>query len=242
VAADEAGNANLLPHLARTDTPPESGFDVPDFFCYIRGWLAYIRVKRTVKGPDSTTVDDLTTDELIALVRDGQRTEYYEEIVRRFQRDVLRIVSGMLYDRSATEDLVQQVFVNVFLHLEDYQIGRDLGSWIRTIARNAVREHIRKTSRYDRRLKAYGEILAVRQENEERSAELDQDRQQALAECMEQLSERALEAVRLRYHEGKSFASIAPQLKSSTGATRNLLARVRAKLRACIKRRMSQGG
>lgn len=193
-----------------------------------------------MKGSNSRTVEDLKTDELVTLVRDERRTEYFEEIVRRFQHDVLRIVSGMLYDRSATEDLVQQVFVNAFLHLKDYQIGRDFGSWIRTIARNAVREHVRKTSRYDRRLKAYGEILVTRPEDDERTDEHDQELQQALGACLEQLSERALEAVKLRYHEGKSFATIAPQLQGTTGAIRNLLARVRSKLRECIERRMSE--
>lgn len=219
--------------------PLEVGFDGPDFSCYICGCLAYIKVNGPVKGSDSRTVEDLTTDELVALVRDERRTEYYEEIVRRFQRDVLRIVSGMLYERSATEDLVQQVFVNAFLHLKDYQTGRDFGRWIRTIARNAVREHVRKASRYDRRLKAYGEILGAR-EDDERAADQDQERQQALEPCLEQLSERASEAVKLRYHEGKSFAMIAPQLQSTTGAIRNLLARVRAQLRECIERRMSE--
>jgi len=31
------------------------------------------------------------------------------------------------------------VFVNAFLHLADFELGRDFGAWLRTIARNAVR-------------------------------------------------------------------------------------------------------
>jgi len=194
-----------------------------------------------VTASNSATVRELTTDELVRLVRRG-RTDYFEEIVDRYQRDVLRIVTATLYDRSQSEDLVQQVFVNAFMHLADFQTGRDFGAWLRTIARNAVREHLRKNARYERRLKVYGELLSHRWENEDRAEEFDESLRRALEECLQRLPDKAAQAVRLRYHEGLDFAAMATNMDSSSGALRNLLSRVRVRLRECIERGMARQG
>jgi RNA polymerase sigma-70 factor (ECF subfamily) len=201
----------------------------------------HTRGERPVTIEDGRTARDLATDELVQLVRGG-RTDYYEEIVGRYQRDVLRIVTATLYDRSQTEDLVQQVFVNAFLHLADFEIGRDFGAWLRTIARNAVREHLRKNARYDRRLKMYGELAMRRWEDDQQARVFDESLHRALQDCLRRLPDKAAEAVRLRYHEGLDFAAIAASMESSAGALRNLLSRVRVRLRECIERGMARDG
>ncbi len=190
---------------------------------------------------NSQTGCDLTTDELVQLVR-AENTDYYQEIVNRYQRDVLRIVSFTLYDRSQTEDLVQQVFVNAFLHLADFELGRDFGAWLRTIARNAVREHLRHNARYKRRLKVYAELVSQRWEDDERAVELEESMQQALHDCMQRLSHKAARAIRLRYHEGLDFSTMAARMNTTAGALRNLLSRVRVRLRECIERRLARQG
>jgi RNA polymerase sigma-70 factor (ECF subfamily) len=194
-----------------------------------------------VTASNSATVRGLTTDELVRLVRSG-RTDYFEEIVDRYQRDVLRIVTVTLYDRSQSEDLVQQVFVNAFMHLTDFQTGRDFGAWLRTIARNAVREHLRKNARYERRLKVYGELLSQRWEDEDRAEEFDESLRRALEDCLQRLPDKAAQAIRLRYHEGLDFAAMATSMDSSSGALRNLLSRVRVRLRECIERGLARQG
>ncbi|TVS10275.1 MAG: sigma-70 family RNA polymerase sigma factor [Planctomycetaceae bacterium] len=190
---------------------------------------------------NSQTGCDLTTDELVQLVR-AENTDYYQEIVNRYQRDVLRIVSFTLYDRSQTEDLVQQVFVNAFLHLADFELGRDFGAWLRTIARNAVREHLRHNARYERRLKVYAELVSQRWEDDERAVELEESMQQALHECMRRLPHKAARAIRLRYQERLDYSTMAARMNTTAGALRNLVLRVRVQLRECIERGMARQG
>jgi RNA polymerase sigma-70 factor, ECF subfamily len=184
-------------------------------------------------------VADLTTDELIAAVLDGHG-EFYGEIVSRYQQSVLRIVTAMLYDRSTTEDMVQQVFVNAYQHLDRFEAGRDFGAWIRTIARNVVREELRRASRYEARLRMYGEVIAARWEDELQSEEHEQSVDKSLEECLKHLTDRAAEVVRLRYREGRDFNHIAEISQTSSGAARNLLSRTLAQLRECIQRTKSE--
>jgi len=194
-----------------------------------------------VASRNSQTGCDLTTDELVRRVRGGN-TDDYEEIVNRYQREILRIVSLTLYDRSQTEDIVQQVFVNAFVHLADFELGRDFGAWLRTIARNAVREHLRNHARYDRRLRAYGELVNQRWEDDDRAVDFDESLRQALHNCLQRLPPKAARTIRLRYHEGLDFRTMAARMNTTAGALRNLLSRVRVQLRECIERGLARQG
>jgi len=182
---------------------------------------------------------DLTTDELVRLVRGGD-IGHYEGIVSRYQGEILRIVSCTLYDRSQTEDVVQQVFVNAFLHLADFELDRDFGAWLRTIARNAVREHLRNNARYERRLKVYAELVSQRWEDDERAIEFEESVQQALHDCMQRLPHQAARAIRLRYQEALDFSTMAARMNTTAGGLRNLLSRVRVQLRECIERGLAR--
>lgn len=101
---------------------------------------------------------DLSTDEIIAAVRAGD-PEAYRQIVVRYQGEVLKIVNAMLVNYSAREDIVQQVFVNAYHGLHQYEPGRGFGQWLKQIARNKVREELRKQYRYQGRLEAYAKAL-----------------------------------------------------------------------------------
>ena len=189
--------------------------------------------------PDAESNPDLAIDELISLILGG-RTKLYEEVIRRYQQDVLRVVSTLLYDRGPAEDLVQEVFVNAYFALPRFRPGCDFRPWIRTIARNAVREQLRKQSRYDRRLKTYREILGARLVEDQAAERREQALIESLQKCVSRLPEREAAAVRLRYNEGKTFEEIAAILGSSSGAIRNLLCRARASLREGVEREVNR--
>ena len=146
----------------------------------------------------------------------------------------------MLYDRGASEDMAQQVFVNAYQHLDQFEPGRDFGAWIRSIARNVVREELRQVSRYDARLRVYGEVVAARWNDETVTDEYESAIDESLETCLQHLGERAKEVVRLRYHESCDFNQIAQMLQTTSGAVRNILCRTLAQLPACIQRSNSE--
>ena len=189
--------------------------------------------------PDPKPDAGLSIDELISEILGG-RTELYEEVIRRYQRDVLQVVSALLYDRGPAEELVQQVFVNAYFALPRFRRGSDFGPWIRTIARNAAREELRKQSRYDRRLKTYGRMLEARLADSERAAHREQTLIESLRACLGRLPQREATAIRLRYSEGKTFEEIAGVLGGTGGSIRNLLCRARATLRQSLEKEMDE--
>jgi RNA polymerase sigma-70 factor (ECF subfamily) len=203
--------------------------------------VTFVLLRHTyyVAAPVVTNLADLTTDELVSLVRSGD-TQCFEEIIRRYQREVMGVISHLLYDRAKTEELVQQVFVKTYLGLPEFRLGSDFGPWIRTIARNTVRQELRSQSRYDRRLETYWQMLSS-QLVDDRQAEVHR---RQLQECLDQglqgLPEREKMAIELRYHEGKTFEEIAGVLGITAAAARNLLCRVRAKLRESVLKELKR--
>ena len=101
-------------------------------------------------------------------------------------------------------------------------------------------EALRKQSRYNRRLKTYGEMLSARLAENQRAASDEQTLMESLQSCLGRLPEREATAVRLRYEQRKTFEDIAAVLGTSSGAIRNLLCRARARLRECIEREVNK--
>lgn len=175
-----------------------------------------------------------STDALIRRILAGEH-ELYAELVRRHQSDAWRSVAFFLRDPRATEDLVQQAFVNAFQHLDRFRPGADFGVWIKAIARNLAKQELRTRSREDRRMEVYQELLENRRTEERESAVGE-----ALRLCREKLPERGAEALAMRYERALSFEEIADALGATVNATRQLLSRVRVALRDCIEKRLAQ--
>jgi len=143
----------------------------------------------------------------------------------------------MLLDVSAREDVVQQVFVRAFQRLDQYEVGRGFGKWLKAIARNLVLEELRKRYRYQGRLDAYAQELEKRLAASEDIAdgETERERRNALRECLEGLESTTQRAIRMHYVEARPTEMVAQELGRNGGAVRTLLCRARAVLRQCLE-------
>src|SRR5262249_32006234 len=128
-------------------------------------------------------------DRVVAEVLAGE-TQAFADLVRMYQETVWRIAAALLRDRDATENLVQQVFVDAYFHLDQYAPGTDFGAWIRTVARNRLRKELRTAGREDRRLATYRERLAERLRAESGHRDDSDAYVAALRGCREQLPPR----------------------------------------------------
>jgi RNA polymerase sigma-70 factor, ECF subfamily len=176
-------------------------------------------------------------DRVVEQVLAGQ-TEAYREIIRLHERDVWAIAAAALQDRDATADLVQEVFVDAYVHLNRYERGRDFGVWLRSVARNLVREELRRRSRETRRLKIYRDHLAERYQDPsgaERHRALLTD---AHRTCRRELPDHSREVLELRYLHSLTVPQIASKVGRSIEAVNQLLYRVRSILRECIAKKM----
>jgi len=174
------------------------------------------------------------TDSIVVRVLGGE-IDAYEAIVRAYQQEVWKVVAAMLFDAQRTEDLVQKAFINAYQHLHQYQRGRDFGVWLKEIARNQVRQELRRSAREDHRLEVYHTHLLHTYDAPATSALADA-LAEALRDCTQMLPPASAKVVELRYQSGLNFGEIAALLGRTVAATRQQLARIRLALRDCLEK------
>jgi RNA polymerase sigma factor (sigma-70 family) len=180
----------------------------------------------------------LSDDELVRLVRAGD-VEFFALIVRRYEGVIAKVAAAILGDKVATENLVQQTFVNAYERLDQYEAGRDFERWLKGIARNLVREELRKHAREHNHLSHYRHYLgALYDDEEDEAGKHARALEGALRECRRHLGAAAARALALHYDDGLSVEQSAAAIGRTAAATRQLLFRARVALRDCVERRI----
>jgi len=91
---------------------------------------------------------DIGSDEpsLVALARKGDKTAF-GKLVKMHQRQVLRMVVGMIGDIDTAMDIVQDSFIRAYQALDSFEEGRPFYPWLSRIASNLAINHIKKYSK-----------------------------------------------------------------------------------------------
>ncbi len=94
-----------------------------------------------------STVSTSDAAALRAWVRSGDRRRAGDWLVKRFAGEVLGLCTAMVRDRTAAEDLTQEVFGAAFAALDDFRGDASVRTWILAIARNRCIDHLRARQR-----------------------------------------------------------------------------------------------
>lgn len=174
---------------------------------------------------------------------------WIDETLEALVAEHLPALRGYLASLGAHGDLVDDLAQDVFLEaLRDssrYDQTRPFRSWLFGIARNLVRQELRKHRLAARvRCGPVAEYLLQRRAEEtgdegdrqlERAAALE-----ALRHCLGALADRSRRLIALRFGERHTSGRIAEILTMKASAVRTALMRARATLRRCIQARLGQ--
>lgn len=103
------------------------------------------------KGPRAPernyhAVDARTDEQLVEAYRNGE-AEALEQLIRRYERELLGFLTRLLGSRAAAEDVFQDTFLQIHLSVESFDVTRRFKPWLFTIAANKGRDYFRKNSR-----------------------------------------------------------------------------------------------
>lgn len=87
-----------------------------------------------------TDLDDIY---YIRQIQNGD-ADAFVYIVRRYERMVFSIVGKIVSSRADVEDIVQEVFIKVYLSLEKFRQDAGFGTWLYRIAYNTTISELRK--------------------------------------------------------------------------------------------------
>lgn len=178
--------------------------------------------------------------ELVESFRRGDE-KAFEEIVRRYQRQVANIIYLTMGNREEVDDLSQEVFVRVFRSLDRFEFDSSLYSWIYRIAVNLCIDEIRK-KRIRRHIPL--EFLTEKKlEGEKRTrgtptgAEelLQKEKTEVIREALQSLSPVHRSVLLLREYQDMSYVEISKTLHISPQAVKSRIFRAREELRELLK-------
>jgi RNA polymerase sigma factor (sigma-70 family) len=177
---------------------------------------------------------------LIQRVQNQQDEQSWEEFVRVYRRYIYAIIRSMNISEHDTEDILQQVLINLWNSLPkmDYNKINRFRSWLSTVTKNCVTDFIRKRTREAKRLEKAGKdttltyLKAIRlpEINDIAEREWEIHLTNLALENIEPLfSGKAVDAFRLTL-KGKAVDEIARELDLKENSVYRLKNRVKERL------------
>ena len=88
-----------------------------------------------------------TPDEDLARAAAQGNLSAFEALLKRHSGPLLLFCRHVLRDDAAAEDVVQETFLRLHVHLPCYDASKRLSSWIYAIAHNLCRDALRRRGR-----------------------------------------------------------------------------------------------
>jgi RNA polymerase sigma-70 factor, ECF subfamily len=179
-------------------------------------------------SPDATLMQQLLRRDVSA----------FEELYERHSRIVYSLVLRILRQGSTAEEVVQDVFLQLWRNSARYDASRPLVPWLLTLARNRALDHLRlKSERQRRREEQTEEFPQIAAAAPEYEKALDEKRRaERVRALIGSLPGAQKKAIELAYFEGLSHSEIAASLNEPLGTVkswiRNGLIRLKEGLQA----------
>jgi RNA polymerase sigma-70 factor, ECF subfamily len=190
-------------------------------------------IAQTVARSANRPRDAWSDEELLIAYRDGNDRPSFEELVRRYEKELYGYLRHYLGDAEMAEDVFQQTFLQIHLKCDQFTTGRKVRPWLYAVATNQAIDYRRRTGRHrmaslDRRMGGDGENetaawielfdVAGRgpAEQSERS-----EQHAKLRRAVEELPEQARQVIMLVFFQGLKYREAAEMLSIPLGTVKS---------------------
>ncbi|MGO9083430.1 MAG: ECF RNA polymerase sigma factor SigK [Streptosporangiaceae bacterium] len=166
-------------------------------------------------GPTARVCPDAELAELMSRVARGDCAAF-DAVYDRLAAPVFGVVCSVVRDRCQSEEVTQEVMVEVWRSASRFDPGRGSAmAWVTTIAHRRAVDRVRSEQRSaNRELRAATFSIAYDDVVETTLAHLDRER---VRQCLASLTELQRESVLLAYYGGYTYAEVAQMLGVAPG-------------------------
>lgn len=164
----------------------------------------------------------------------------FSKLVLKHQWAVRAFLLARLSRKHEAEDLAQETFLTAWKNFGKYNAARPFAAWLRGIAENHLRNHLRKFRAEPIGGSEVLQILLDSHAEAQKVAEDDSELANAMRECVDQVQGEARELLISRYAEGYSLAEICEKTGRKHSAVTMKLHRLRLALVACVESKLAQ--
>lgn len=178
--------------------------------------------------------------ELVARVQAGDR-EAFRELFEKYHRRAFAVALGVVKNKQDAMDVVQDAFIKVHHHIQNFQGSSSFYTWLYRIVMNLSIDHIRRVSRkkgvdYDDTVSREGHVAgdgallpSISDSNPGKTV-LRRELSDAIRAALDTLPEYHREVILLREVEGLSYEEMAEVLDVPKGTIMSRLFHARRKM------------
>ena len=176
-----------------------------------------------------------TDEKLLLEYRHGGDRQAFEELVRRYEKELYGYLRHYLGDAEMAEDVFQQTFFQVHLKCDQFESERKLRPWLYAVATNQAIDYQRRSGRHrmaslDRRIggdgdKESGLFVELFDSPSLGPAEESESSEQceAVRNAVAELPEQTRQVVLLVYFQGLKYREAADVLSIPVGTVKSRL-------------------
>lgn len=177
---------------------------------------------------------NLSDAELVESVR-TECPDAYEEIICRYERKIFAYIYRFVREKEESEDIAQNVFVKVYLHLDEFDATRKFSSWIYRIAHNEAINFLKKRNR--KHFVSWEDLATSKDKLEASSTErtpvevwLRKEVREEVRAALRKLPVKYRRIIEMRYYKNESYGQMSRELKKPVNTVGTLLNRAKKKL------------
>jgi RNA polymerase sigma-70 factor, ECF subfamily len=202
-----------------------------------QGSVAIGTSRRALAAPDDRV--------LIERAQGGDR-EAFEELVHRYDRDVLRIAMNVLHRSEDARDVYQEAFIKIYKNLHRFRFECSFYTWMYRIVTNVCLDHLRRRSSRpedqapEHATNSQGDVTPTdffdRQQEERASSDPERlmmgiEIGKRISAALERLTPRERIVFEMKHYQGLKLRAIGEALGTSEETIKNSLFRATRKLR-----------
>lgn len=164
---------------------------------------------------------------LIRRIMDGDEAQY-KLLIDRYKTGLYHHCFKFVRDEDIAEDLAQETFIQAYTHLDQYNAQYRFSTWLYKIATNIALQYLRKKRPDlidDEALATFPSTLPST-DHLAKTNEINQ--------AVARLPHKHQQVIRMRYWQGQSYAQIATELGTTTGAIKGWMRRAKQQLKEML--------
>lgn len=181
---------------------------------------------------------EYSDEELLSLFKDTSKAEYFQQLYERYIPLIYGLCLKYLQNTEQSQDSVIDIFENLSQKIQGYEI-KIFKNWLYSVVKNHCFHILKENKReiivnFDSQLMESEPILDLLSEN------ANEDKEDALNKCLEQLPEPQRISVEKFFYEDKSYAEIVDETGFHLKSVKSYIQNGKRNLKICIEKNLKE--
>ncbi|MBN9303316.1 MAG: RNA polymerase subunit sigma-70 [Dysgonomonas sp. 37-18] len=181
---------------------------------------------------------EYSDEELLSLFKDTSKAEYFQQLYERYIPLIYGLCLKYLQNTEQSQDAVIDIFENLSQKIQGYEI-KIFKNWLYSVVKNHCFHILKENKReiivnFDSQLMESEPILDLLSEN------ANEDKEDALNKCLEQLPEPQRISVEKFFYEDKSYAEIVNETGFHLKSVKSYIQNGKRNLKICIEKNLKE--